>query len=60
MRRYMCIICRYDLLLLLYVVGRTPSLVDFVGVVQPDAKEVAERLRGAFNAYVQGPDPQKS
>lgn len=44
---------------LLYVVGRAPSLVDLFRVVS-DAQEVAERLRGPFNAHVQGPDPQKS
>lgn len=49
-----CVICN-----LLYVVGRAPGLVYFLHVVS-DAQEVAERLRGAFNAYVQGPDPQKS
>lgn len=45
---------------LLNVVGRTPGLVDFLRGVVSDAQEVAERFRGAFNAYVQGPDPEKS
>lgn len=44
---------------LLNVVGRAPVLVDFLGGVS-DAQEVAERLRGALNAHVQGPDPEKS